>query len=123
MANNPHVAVPWGAISKSPSLYLYAKYQPVTSEIKEPSKMTGLQARSLFNFWKKRQLAGQEPFRFRKVDETHVRESSGRKRIPHLAGTSRAEDGESSDWEHLLVPDDDDSDNDNDDENPDLTWR
>lgn len=67
-------------------------------------------------------MKGVEVFRFKKVDENHVRESFGRKWNTDVAGgsTKKEEEEESEGWEKLLVLDEDDSD---DDEIPTGTWR
>jgi hypothetical protein len=118
MANNPHVAVPWGSISQSPTLFLHTKYQPVTVEIREPSKMTGMQAQALFHHWEKRQAKGKVVFRFKKVDQTHVRETFGPQRQPDAQKEEERE--ESLDLDHLIKMDDEDE---SDNEDLDLTWR
>lgn len=67
------MAVPWGAITADPNKYLEDTQVAVGVVIREPSKMSAVEVRSLYNFWLKRQTKGVVVFRFKSVDPTHVR--------------------------------------------------
>ena len=71
------VAVPWGAIAAEPTKYLMAGQVPVTIKIREPSKMSAIELRNLFNFWVKRQMQELVVFRFKYVEPAHVRVAYG----------------------------------------------
>jgi hypothetical protein len=78
--NNDGVAVPWGAIAADPNKYLEASQVAVGVNIREPSKMSAVEVRSIYEFWLKRQKKKMEVFRFKSVDPTHVRVPYGKRK-------------------------------------------
>jgi hypothetical protein len=88
------VAVPWGAITADRKKYLDDRQVAANVVIREPSKMSAVDVRTLYNFWLRKQTKNEDVFRFKSVDPTHVRVPYGsRKKI----GVGKA-------WVGWLIP-------------------
>jgi hypothetical protein len=72
--------VPWGNIFSKQGEYIDADYVAPGVKIREPSKMTVGDVTSLYNHWKRRKSKGELEFRFKKVNQVHIRVPLGRKR-------------------------------------------
>jgi hypothetical protein len=94
------VAVPWGAITADRKKYLDDRQVAANVVIREPSKMSAVDVRTLYNFWLRKQTKNEDVFRFKSVDPTHVRVPYGsRKKNRSWEGMSWMIDSDGEEFE------------------------
>jgi hypothetical protein len=79
-ANNPKAAVPWSALLNSPNKFLDKCYLPDGVLLTEISKMKGGALNACINHWSGRIGKGEIAFRFKAVEDSHLREVDVKKK-------------------------------------------